>query len=182
MVAILKIIIFEKWYYLFESYRIELNKFDLDNNLEAIDWFDSNFHKFVELFDALADEIFYILFANRQFLLKFNTLLIKTVKVTNFPANFLNTKARIKRTSIPKWVKSAVFHRDKGRCVFCNTDLTGIVNTLTILNYDHIVPLDLFGTNDPCNIQLTCESCNKSKKIKMGPPVIYTYLGGHDKF
>lgn len=26
-----------------------------------------------------------------------------------------------------------------------------------------MVPLEDGGTNDPCNVQLTCEHCNKSK-------------------
>ena len=112
------------------------------------------------------------------FLIKFNLLVAKTVQQfinktypfehyvdpdAQYPKDKLTNKGRIKRKSIPSWVKNAVFHRDKGRCVYCNTDLTGIVNCLTARNFDHIVPLDLFGTNDPCNIQLTCETCNKSK-------------------
>ncbi len=80
----------------------------------------------------------------------------------------MTSKGTIKRVNIPQWVKDAVFHRDKGRCVFCNTDLTRLVNTLTTNNFDHIVPLDLYGSNDPCNIQLSCEFCNKSKTNKAG--------------
>lgn len=64
--------------------------------------------------------------------------------------------------------KRGCFYRDKGKCVFCLKDLTGLISTLTKSNYDHIVPLDLYGTNDPCNIQLTCETCNKKKNSKEG--------------
>src|SRR5690606_11520791 len=85
---------------------------------------------------------------------------------SKYPKEYITRKGTIKRTNIPVWVKNAVFHRDKGRCVFCNTDLTNLVNTFTKNNYDHIVPLDLYGANDPCNIQLTCERCNKSKSHK----------------
>jgi 5-methylcytosine-specific restriction endonuclease McrA len=160
--------IIEKWYSLFKSYNIKIRKFKFDQNSEIIEWFDKNINKFEELFDRMADETFYILFANRQFLLDFNNLTIETVKDITFPSIYITDKGTIKRVSIPKWVKTAVYHREKGRCVFCNTDLTGLVNTLTNANYDHIVPLDLFGSNDPCNIQLTCERCNKTKTNKDG--------------
>ncbi|MFS7394050.1 HNH endonuclease [Carnobacterium maltaromaticum] len=33
-------------------------------------------------------------------------------------------------------------------------------------NYDHIVPLNLFGLNDVTNIQLLCEECNMKKLDK----------------
>nr|WP_256521907.1 HNH endonuclease [Halobacillus sp. A5] len=64
---------------------------------------------------------------------------------------------------IPQWLKQGVFHRDKGRCQICGTDLTKVLNLDNKENYDHIIPLENGGTNDPTNFQLTCESCNKSK-------------------
>ncbi len=158
----------EKWYSLFDTYQIQIRKFNFKGKQEIADWFDKNRNRFEELLNKMADEVFYILFANRQFLLDFNNLTAITVIGTKFPAEFLTAKGTIKRRPVPKWVQTAVFHRDKGRCVFCFTDLTSLVNTLTSSNYDHIVPLDLFGTNDPCNIQLTCEKCNKSKTNKDG--------------
>lgn len=157
-----------KWYELFENYNIEIEEFNFDEDSEIIEWYDKNIEKFEELFENMADETFHILFANRQFLLIFNKLVVETIKETEFPQGLLTQKGTIKRATIPQWVKTAVYHRDKGRCVFCNTDLTSLVNTLTTINYDHIVPLDLLGTNDPCNIQLACETCNKSKTNKDG--------------
>jgi len=158
----------EKWYFLFDSYSIKIRKFNFDSEDEIISWFDKNLQKFAELFEKMADETFYILFANRKFLLAFNNLVTQTIKETGLPKECVTTKGTIKRVGIPKWVKTAVYHRDKGRCVFCNIDLTNLVNTLTNSNYDHIVPLDLYGPNDPCNIQLACEKCNKSKTNKDG--------------
>lgn len=158
----------EEWYALFNSYSIRVEKYNFNDTIEIIEWFDNHINEFEELFDKMSDEIFYLLFANRQFLLNFNNLTTKTVISTDFPNKFLTDKGTIKRVVIPKWVKTAVFHRDKGRCIFCNTDMTGLINTLTNLNYDHIVPLDLHGTNDPSNIQLTCEKCNKIKTNKKG--------------
>lgn len=173
----------EEWYSLFETYGIEIEKYrfdkeeeesestfyseadeDEDDNYEfTFRWFEQNSDKFELLFEKMADEVFYILFSNRNFLLKFNELTVLTVREMKFPSDCLTIKGTIKRIAIPNWVKKAVFHRDKGRCVYCSTDLTNLINTLTASNYDHIVPLDLFGSNDPCNIQLACEHCNKSK-------------------
>lgn len=158
----------EKWYSLFAGYSIKVRKFNFDSDVEIIEWFNKHIDQFEQLFIKMSDEVFYLLFGNRQFLLDFNNLTKETVIDTNFPTKFLTAKGTIKRAPMPEWVKNAVFHRDKGRCVFCNIDLTGLVNTLTIKNYDHIVPLDLNGTNDPCNIQLTCERCNKTKTNKDG--------------
>lgn len=158
----------DKWYCLFDSYSIKVSKFNFNGKTEINKWFDRHINRFEELFIKMSDEVFYILIANRQFLLNFNIFITDTVLDTAFPKKHLTSKGTIKRVAIPKWAKTAVYHRDKGRCVFCNTDLTGLVNTLTNTNYDHIVPLDLHGTNDPCNLQLTCERCNKTKTNKDG--------------
>ena len=161
--------VMDNWYELFSSYSIKIDEFDFENEeLDVCDWFDENHRKFYDLIDICGEEVFHVLFSNRGFLLRFNNLISETVKKFNYPIGYLNKKGRINRAHIPKWVKKAVYHRDKGRCVFCNTDLTNIINSAVNINYDHIVPLDRFGINDPCNIQLSCESCNKSKTNKEG--------------
>lgn len=154
------------WYDLFETYNVKYEVFDFETEEDISFWFERNENSFEDLFEMMADEVFHILFSNRNFLLKFNRLLHNTVLDITSHKDRFTEKGTIKRTYIPTWVKKAVFHRDKGRCVYCNTDLTNIYNTLTNSNYDHMVPLDLMGVNDPCNIQLTCESCNKSKSNK----------------
>lgn len=155
----------EEWYSQFENYGVDFTReiVDFDDDELPIKWFEENICSFQELFDKMSDEVFHLLFANRRFLLDFNILTTLTTRQVSIPTKFLTKKGTIKRAQIPQWVKGAVFHRDKGRCVFCNTDLTGLINTLTNLNYDHIVPLDLYGANDPSNIQLLCEKCNKTK-------------------
>ena len=67
--------------------------------------------------------------------------------------------------------KDAIFHRDKGLCVYCATDLTRLINQQNALHYDHIVPLAKGGMNDVTNLQLLCESCNlkKSDQLKQTP-------------
>jgi len=158
----------EKWYTLFDLYSIKINRFKFNGTAKILTWFEKNNRKFKELFKNMAGEVFYVLFSNRGFLLEFNKLVSETTYDLIIPKKFLTNKGTIKRQNIPQWVKIAVFHRDKGRCVFCNTDLSQLINTLTRSNYDHIVSLDLFGANDPCNIQLSCEHCNKSKANKDG--------------
>jgi hypothetical protein len=156
------------WYHKFQEHNIRIPKYRARKGYSPYKWLLRHQEKFVELFENLANEAFYILFNNRNFLLNFNQIVSKSVYdlSSTYPKNQISPKGTIKRVNIPVWVKKAVFHRDKGRCVFCNTDLTNLINTLTIINYDHIVPLDLHGANDPCNIQLSCESCNKSKSNK----------------
>jgi len=153
------------WLSLFDSYNVFCchKKYNCENNDFAFKWFISNQDCLWDLFSVIANEVVHILFSNKNFLIDFNKLITKTLKEIRLPLKYLTTKNTIKRKNIPQWVKKAVFHRDNGRCAFCNKDLTGIFTTLNNSNYDHIIPLDKMGTNDPCNIQLACETCNKRK-------------------
>jgi 5-methylcytosine-specific restriction endonuclease McrA len=74
----------------------------------------------------------------------------------------------IKRESyFPVWLKNAIFHRDKGYCQLCFKDLTNLLVSTDVRHIDHMVPLKAHGTNDPTNLQLTCEACNTSKGAKV---------------
>jgi hypothetical protein len=122
-----------------------------------------------DLLKKLAVEVFYILFMNREFLLEFNGLIsvhIEGIEVDEndpYVAVMLKRDGVLYRADIPNWVKDAVFFRDRGHCVFCNTNLTNLITRLTVRNFDHMVPLNLSGANDVSNIQLTCETCNLAK-------------------
>lgn len=35
-----------------------------------------------------------------------------------------------------------------------------------LVRFDHIMPMDLGGSNDASNLQLLCQSCNSSKHAK----------------
>lgn len=61
---------------------------------------------------------------------------------------------------IPVEVKDAVWRRDEGKCVQCGSNEK--------LEYDHIIPFSKGGANTKRNIQLLCESCNRSKSNKIG--------------
>ena len=138
--------------------RLDKFEVDYDDFLESyINYFsylEENDIDVYDIFEDIAQEVEYILFQNREFLLRFNL---------SFSSNFDNDPR--KRVYIPEWVKRAVFFRDRGRCVFCGKDLKGIDSILEDCEkqFDHIVPLDRGGLNDVCNLQLTCNSCNFKK-------------------
>ena len=62
---------------------------------------------------------------------------------------------RSRRQSIPPSVKTFVWQRDEGKCVDCGSD--------QLLEFDHIIPVTMGGSNTARNLQLLCESCNRSK-------------------
>ena len=61
---------------------------------------------------------------------------------------------------ITKEVQDRVWNRDGGKCVNCGSSED--------LEFDHIVPHSKGGSNTYRNIQLLCESCNRSKSNKIG--------------
>ena len=57
---------------------------------------------------------------------------------------------------IPTDIKVAVWKRDKGKCVKCNSNIN--------LHYDHIIPFSKGGSSiTTANIQLLCARCNLQK-------------------
>ena len=118
--------------------------------------------------DKIEDAVFAILFVDKDFLFRFNKKIADVIcKLTmeNYP-EYLQTDGYIKREDAPKWLKEGVFYRDKGRCQSCGVDLSKIFLNTDDENYDHIIPLKKGGINDPTNIQLMCEHCNKSKNAR----------------
>ena len=120
--------------------------------IEHLDNYENEIY--TKVIEAIAIEVEYILFQNRDFLMRFNEQ----------QAAAFSDKPRA-RVYIPEWVKRAVLFRDKGCCVFCKKDLTGLYTLLenNEKQFDHIVPLHQGGLNDVCNIQLTCQDCNSKK-------------------
>lgn len=130
-----------------------------------------------ELSEKLTHEVFYVLFNNRNLLLRFNYIMIDFLN--EYPLDYSNEKEFcnlfskefvLKRINIPQWVKNAIFFRDRGVCCKCQTDLSGLLKLNFERHFDHIVPLAQGGINDVSNIQLLCSSCNLSK----GSSRIYT--------
>lgn len=119
---------------------------------------------YFEVIGAIAIEVEYILFQNRDFLLRFNEQV--AVMFCEHPR---------KRVYVPEWVKRAVLFRDRGCCVFCKKDLTGLYSLLedNEKHFDHIVPLNEGGINDVCNMQLACQDCNLSKSDNSMTSTLY---------
>jgi HNH endonuclease len=152
----------------FETFYKEQKK-DSKNLDEAFyEWYCDQENQFAKLWEAITEEVFQLLFANRMFLLNFNQTLASCLRdgEISIPNNYQGKHGHIKRAGIPSWVKKAVYLRDHGRCVLCQKDLTGLISTDISLQYDHIVPLNQWGVNDPSNIQLLCDKCNQEKSGK----------------
>ena len=64
------------------------------------------------------------------------------------------------RGAIPSDVRIEVWRRDGGRCGRCGSRER--------LEFDHIVPIALGGSNTARNIELLCEVCNRSKSDSIG--------------
>lgn len=130
------------------------------------------------LIDNLAEEVFFVVFANRTFLYKFNLHMASYVQHAT-PFDWVDDADRLfrrdvsgvlKRAAIPTWAQRAVFFRDRGRCCFCERDLGGTYSPVSRSQYDHIVPLAAGGLNDVSNLQLLCNDCNRTKSAEMARP------------
>jgi len=122
------------------------------------------------LLERMAEEIFFIMFLNRQTMQHLNQMLafqiskIDLDELDSDERHYFRKNGVLKRVDIPMWVQRAVLYRDRGMCVNCHKDISGLMNISSIENYDHIVPLAQGGVNDVTNIQLLCQACNSSKK------------------
>jgi len=115
--------------------------------------------EYLKLKNQLIEETFFILFMNRKFLKEFNLNLAGVFEISDINDFNINTKSYLKknktllRKPIPSWAKKAVFYRDRGICVYCKKDLSGLLNisnnrirlnleehTITII-YDDLHPL-----------------------------------------
>lgn len=65
-----------------------------------------------------------------------------------------------RRERIPQDTKIAVWQRDQGRCVECGDQ--------SELEFDHIIPLAMGGSNTMRNLQLLCGRCNRRKGATLG--------------
>jgi hypothetical protein len=111
-----------------------------------------------------------VLFQNRQLLLIFNDYVSRILsnakpdEAEDLDRSLLAPNGTLIWVRPPKWAQRAVFYRDRGRCVLCDRDLTGLANLDNLENYDHIVSLAQFGLNDITNLQLLCAHCNQVEK------------------
>ncbi|MBB6428148.1 HNH endonuclease [Sphingopyxis sp. JAI128] len=121
------------------------------------DWHDElrmteSYHR---LLARMSEDVFFILFANRQVLFNLNSWIADKIEWRSL--------GPVTRTRPPSWAKRAVFFRDRGRCCICGTDLSGLLSQIGIANLDHVVPLVANGINDVTNLQLLCDHHNAAK-------------------
>jgi len=64
---------------------------------------------------------------------------------------------------IPRDTRLFVWHRDGGRCRNCGSDRE--------LQFDHIIPRALGGSNVADNIELLCRTCNLRKGATLFAPL-----------
>ncbi len=66
-----------------------------------------------------------------------------------------NASIQPQRERISDQVRMFVWQRDQGKCVVCGSREK--------LEFDHVIPFSKGGSNTDRNIQLLCETCNRSK-------------------
>ena len=64
-----------------------------------------------------------------------------------------------RRKGIRDSVKKEVFKRDGGACVECGMNAD--------LQFDHVIPVAMGGSNEAENIQILCGPCNRAKGAKL---------------
>lgn len=153
---------------------------DCDESEEYINIVKKIYDEVLCNFEAIEEDIveavFYLLYSNKEFLLRFNQYLSSFTTVEYLDPSFFDNFKHIKRCKyLPEWLKRAVFYRDNGRCQHCGKDLSGLIsiNNDKELQFDHIVPLEHGGTNDATNFQLLCSPCNSQKGGKSYNPNYY---------
>lgn len=125
------------------------------------------------LLEQLSNEVFFLLFSNRSLLANLNHYAaaamshVEPESVDEEHERHLASAGVLRRVAIPEWARRAVYFRDRGRCVACNCDLTGLVSLQSDDHFDHIIPLRQSGLNDVTNLQLLCAQCNLKKGSKL---------------
>jgi len=64
-----------------------------------------------------------------------------------------------RREPVPDRVRHEVWRRDRGSCVDCGSRAR--------LEFDHIIPVSLGGSNTARNVELRCEPCNRRKGARI---------------
>jgi hypothetical protein len=77
---------------------------------------------------------------------------------------------RVTREAISDVVKHHIWTRDEGRCVGCGSS--------TDLQFDHVIPLAMGGSNELANLQLLCAACNRRKGANLTVNPLPSHLVG----
>lgn len=140
----------------------EIDWYDEDQLYDLRQWAD-----YGNALDALADEVFHIMFPDVVFCQAFNALVASYVprygEAFGQGDKLFTSRGLLKRQHVPQFAKKAIYHRDKGECRNCKKRLDRTLAVSLQENYDHIIPLRAGGVNDLTNLQLLCDRCNSEK-------------------
>lgn len=133
---------------------------------------------FERIEDSIVNEVFYLLFNDKLLLLRFNLLLseyVRKIDCKRYPSIFDKSNNIVRCQYLPEWIKKAIYFRDNGTCQHCHNDLSGFIriNEDRELQFDHIIPIEKGGSNDPTNFQLLCRDCNLKKHGEIIIPKYY---------
>jgi len=84
----------------------------------------------------------------------------KDLEVMREGSTSAKSRSQLVRKPIPEEVRHAIWRRDEGRCAECDSQEN--------LEFDHIIPLAMGGSNSERNLQLLCEDCNRRKGATLG--------------
>lgn len=161
-----------------KNFSSEIEKIDKKFDKEQIgeDEYKEKIEELIEYFiekldtikDEIVEEVFFLLFANKRLIMEFNGILASyTMKLDKSEhGDIFDEHGNIKRKKdLPQWLKKAVFFKCNGVCQKCGKDLSNMFNIPKDreLQYDHIIPLEKGGVNDPTNFQILCQDCNSHK-------------------
>ncbi|HAX2342289.1 TPA: hypothetical protein JW659_004598, partial [Escherichia coli] len=116
--------------YIHKKYLAHLNENELEishTTVSELEEFLYEFHsseEFLKHIENTVREVFYILFGNRKVMQDFNEMIARAREdeIDIIDTKYHKDNGVLKRKNIPEWVKNAVYHRDKGRCVVCKKD------------------------------------------------------------
>lgn len=152
-------------------------------NDHIVDWWEQSLgyeDKRQEFIDRTIEEVFFLLFLDRELLRSlhdFASFHVRGLAIEDVPAEsacFFESSGRLRRVKPPQWAQRAVFYRDRGKCVLCRRDLSGLLGVDAKVAFDHVVPLARGGLNDVTNLQLLCQKCNLEKQA--GRPVTSNWV------
>jgi hypothetical protein len=134
-----------------------------------------------ELVNQIGEEVLHTMFPNRLLLGQINEILSRYVREIDSEffvgqpqfARLFEREGVLKRKNPPARVRKAVFHRDRGHCVICGKDQSGLMDSQVAPHLDHIVPLELGGLNDLSNMQLLCAECNGRKGDRISTSTLH---------